>query len=161
MKRLLLLALPIVLAACGQSNPKLIPQSNAQALRNTADRVSAACASGDRSEARSAIRDARQEIQALPRDVDAALKTNLSDWIDQINGRISDDCKSNATPEPTETATEAPTDTPTPTATATATATGTPTATSTPTATPTPTATQTPNVGGGAPAPTETPGTGQ
>src|SRR5882757_5004476 len=100
MKRLLILALPIVLAACGQTNPELIPQSNAQALQKTADRVDDACTSGDRSTARAAIRDARQQIDALPRAVSAELKTNLTDWVDQINGRIGDDCQGKATPTP-------------------------------------------------------------
>jgi cytoskeletal protein RodZ len=152
MKRLLLLALPIVLAACGQSNPHLIPQSNAQALQNTADKVSAACATGDRSTARQAIRDARQEIDALPTAVSASLRKNLSDWVDQISRGVSSECKAKATATPTETATEAPTDTPTatstPTATATASPTRTPTATPTATASPAPTPTVTPSNGG-------------
>lgn len=155
MKRLILLALPIVLAACGQTNPELIPQSNAQALQKTADRVDAACTGGDRSEARAAIRDARQQIDALPGAVSEQLRTNLSDWIDQINSRIGEDCQGKATPTPTESATEAPTETPTAAATKTATPTATATQTATPTATPT--ATDTPNTGGGVPAPTTTP----
>ena len=127
MKRLVLLALPIVLAACGQTNPALIPQSNAQALSSTADRVAEACAKGDRTEARSAVRDARQQIDALPRKVSSRLKDNLNEWVDQISGRISDDCQGEATPTPTDSPTEAPTET------ATATPTATPTATATPT----------------------------
>src|ERR1700742_530382 len=117
MKRLLLLALGIVLAACGQTNPDLIPQSNATALQRTADRVADACAKGNRTDARSAIADARQQIDALPRTVDASLKANLGDWVDQISGRITDDCKGDATPEPSATPTEtaAPTETATPT----------------------------------------------
>jgi cell pole-organizing protein PopZ len=155
MKRLLLLALPIVMVACGQTNPELIPQSNAQALNQTADRIASACAGGDRTEARSAIRDARQQIDALPRQVSADLKTNLDDWVSQISGRIGQDCQGEATPEPTESATAAPTESAAPTETATPTAS--PTATATETATPTvtqaPTETATPNTSGGVPAP--------
>jgi hypothetical protein len=155
MKRLCLLALPIVLAACGQTNPELIPQSNAQALDTTADRIGSACASGDRVKARQAISDARQQIDALPRRVSAGLRNNLNDWVNQISGRISEDCQAAATPQPTETATQTPTRTPTetPTPTETSTPTATPTETPTPTPTATPTDTATPDGGGGVPAP--------
>ncbi len=162
MKRLVLLALPIVLVACGQTNPELIPQSNAQALNSKADQIADACASGNRSEARQAIREARQLVDSLPRKVNAELKTNLGDWLTQINKGVGD-CQGEATPEPTESATAAPTET----ATATETATPTPTATSTPTPTPTATVTQaptdtaTPNQGGGVPAPGGDDGDGQ
>jgi hypothetical protein len=141
----------VVLAGCGQTNPELIPQSNADALKQAADQVASACASGDRSKARAAVSDARQQIDALPRTVNASLKTNLSEWVKQISGGIGD-CQGAATPTPTATDTAAPTETATPTDTATPTATATPTDTPTPTPTPTPTDT---------PAPTETPaGTG-
>ena len=157
MKRLALLALPIVVAACGQTNPDLIPQSNASALQRTADRIGTACSNGDRTEARAAVQDARQQIDALPRAVDSGLKTNLNDWIDQISSRLSDDCKGEATPTPTETPTESPTETPTATSTSTPTSTPTPTETPTPTDTatpsPTPTDTSTPDTGGGTTAP--------
>jgi predicted small lipoprotein YifL len=133
------------LAGCGQSNPDLIPQRNAQALQETADKIEQACTDRDRSEARAQIRAAERELDQLPRAVDADLKQNLQDWIDQIDRRVSEDCRAEetATPEPTETATETPTETATPTATETATATATETATETPTETPTPTATET------------------
>ena len=147
MKRLVLLALPIVLAACGQTNPELIPQSNAQSLNAKADQIAEACANGDRSEARQAIREARQLVDSLPRKVSARLKTNLEDWLTQINKGVGD-CQGEATPEPTETATEAPTESPT------ATETATPAQTATPTVTQAPTETATPNQGGGVPAPT-------
>lgn len=132
------------LAGCGQSNPDLIPQRNAQALQETADKIEQACTDRDRSEARAQIRAAERELDQLPRAVDADLKQNLQDWIDQIDRRISEDCRAEetATPEPTETATEAPTETAT--APPTETPTETPTATETPTETPTATATETP-----------------
>jgi hypothetical protein len=157
MKRLALLALPIVLVACGQTNPELIPQSNAQSLNSKADQIADACARGDRSEARQAIREARQLVDSLPRKVNAELKTNLGDWLTQINKGVGD-CQGEATPEPTESATEAPTETATPIETATPTPTPTPTATPTPTVTQAPTETATPNQGGGVPAPTPTDG---
>jgi hypothetical protein len=137
---LVLGTLAALAAGCGQSNPKLIPQSNADSLTKTADAIQAACDNKDRSEARAQVHLAENEIAALPRTVDAKLRTNLSDWVQQISDRIADDCKdAEATPTPTE----SPTDTPTETPSATETATSTPTATATKTATPAPTDTPT------------------
>src|SRR3954468_18806743 len=81
------------LAGCGQSNPELIPQANAETLQSTADRVQAACEKADRSAARAQIRLAQREIDALPRTVDPDLKKNLEAWIEQINDRIARDCR--------------------------------------------------------------------
>jgi len=145
MKRLVLLALPIVLAACGQTNPHLIPQSNAQSLNAKADQIAAACAKGDRSGARQGIREARQLVESLPRSVSTKLKDNLGEWLTQINAGVGD-CQGEATPTPTETATEAPTET--------ATEAPTETATEAPTEAPTETATAAPTT---TPAPTEPP----
>jgi TolA-binding protein len=142
MRRLPLLVLVVaVLAGCGQSNPDLIPQSNAQALAETADKLQAACTDADRSEARAQIRSAERQIDQLPRAVDSKLKRNLQDWIDRIQSRIGDDCQAEETPTPEATQTE--TETPAPTETATATETPTETATATPTDTATATATAT------------------
>jgi len=145
MRRLPLLVLVVaVLAGCGQSNPDLIPESNAQALQETAQKLQAACTAADRSEARAQVRSARRQLDQLPRAVDSRLKQNLEDWIDRIQSRITADCQAEetATPEPTETETPAATETPTPTATATETAT--PTATATATAAPTEAPTEAP-----------------
>src|SRR3954469_2523069 len=151
----------VSLAGCGKTNPALIPQSNADALQQTADRIAAACAGADRSEARAQVRNAEQEIQALPSAVDDRLVANLEDWVNRIQTRIGTDCQAEATPTPsaTETATETatPTETPTETSTATPTETATPTATATATPTATapaaPTDTATPNGTGGVPGP--------
>jgi predicted small lipoprotein YifL len=151
MRRLPVLVLVVVaLAGCGESNPHLIPQSNAQALTETADKIQAACSNSDRSEARAQIRSAERQIDQLPRAVSSSLKQNLQAWVDRIQSRISADCQAEetATPEPTETETPAPTETPTETSTPTET----PTETATPTATPTATATEAPTE-----APTEPP----
>jgi outer membrane biosynthesis protein TonB len=161
MRRLTLLVLAVAaLAGCGQSNPDLIPASNAEAMLQTADRITQACSNEDRTEARAQIRLAQREIDGLPRGVDASLKQNLQDWIDQISRRITQDCRAQATPTPTveETPTEAPTETPTeaPTETPTEAPTETPTAapteapTEAPTAAPTeaPTEAPTPAVPG-------------
>src|SRR4051794_31185019 len=118
-------------AGCGQSNPKLIPQTNADALQKTADNIQAACEEKDRSEARKQVRLAESEIAALPRAVDARLRDNLQEWVDRIQSRIGDDCKDEATPTPT--ATDTPTEAPTQTATAAPTRSATPSPTDTPT----------------------------
>ena len=147
MRRLPLLVLVVaVLAGCGQSNPDLIPASNAQALAETADKIQAACTDADRSEARAQIRSAERQLDQLPRTVDAKLKQNLQDWIDRIQGRIGDDCQAEETPtpEPTETETPEATETATETPTATETATEAPTETATPTATATEAPTEAP-----------------
>src|SRR4051812_26052192 len=117
MRRVLPVAILAVaaLAGCGQSNPELIPQSNADALTQTADKIDAACGKQDRSEARAQVRLIRREIDALPRKVNARLKENLQAWVEQIESRIPVDCKDEATPTPTPTETETPTDTPAPT----------------------------------------------
>lgn len=137
------------LAGCDRSNPDLIPQSNAQALQQTADRIAAACSSEDRSEARAQVRLAEREIDALPRAVDRGLVENLQAWVNRIQSRILVDCRAEETPTPTATATATATPTPAETPTETPSATGTPT--QTPTETPTATPTETPTA-----APTET-----
>ena len=81
MRRLPLLVLVLAaLAGCGQTNPKLIPQSNAQALQETVDKISAACSEEDRSEVRAQIRLAKRQIDQLPAKVDRRLRRNLEDW---------------------------------------------------------------------------------
>jgi outer membrane biosynthesis protein TonB len=149
MRRLPLLVLVVAaLAGCGQSNPKLIPASNADALLQTADRIAQACSNEDRSEARAQVRLAQREIEGLPRAVDPDLKQNLQDWIDRIQGRIPQDCRAAPTPTPSvaETPTEAPTQEPS------ATPTETPAPTEAPTEVPTQAPTEAPTA-----APTEAP----
>jgi hypothetical protein len=131
----LALAAGLVLAACGGSNPKLIPQDRADRLSSTADRIAQRTSDHDCSGAQSALRQARSQVAELPRRVDRRLKANLGDWLDQIGSRIPEDCKKKESATPTETpsATDTPTPTPTPSETPTPTATATPSATSTPT----------------------------
>jgi predicted small lipoprotein YifL len=150
-----ILGLVLALAGCGKSNPHLLPQDSADALKATADRIQQACDAQDRSTARDEIRNAEREIKQLPDGVSVALKTNLQQWIDHIQGRLTQDCRAQATPTPTPTQTATPTETPTqtatPTPTPTQTATPTPTPTETATPTATPTATTTPGNGGATP----------
>jgi hypothetical protein len=157
MRRLTLLVLAVAaLAGCGQSNPDLIPASNAEVMQQTADRISQACSDEDRSEVRNQVRLAQREIDGLPRSVDSKLKKNLQDWIDQIESRITQDCRAEATPTPTveETPTEEPTEAPTETPTASPTEAPTEAPTQAPTEAPTQAPTAAPTE-----APTETPPT--
>jgi predicted small lipoprotein YifL len=152
-----LLGLVLALAGCGKTNPALLPQSNADALNATADRIQQACDAQDRSTARDEIRNAEREIQELPDGVSVRLQKNLQQWIDHIQGRLTEDCRAQATATPTPaktatpTATPTETATPTPTPSATATPTSTPTPTPSATATATATATTTPGNGGATP----------
>jgi hypothetical protein len=139
-----------LLAGCGQTNTRLIPQDRAQALESSLDQVESACAGGDAQEAQSALDDLSAQVNELPRKVDGKLKRNMRDWVSQIERRLERDCKPEETPTPTPTETETPTPTETPEPTETPTATE--TATPTPTATETPAPTTTPDAGG-APAP--------
>jgi carbohydrate-binding DOMON domain-containing protein len=123
---LALAALAAPVAGCGQDNSRnLIPAENAETLVASVDRIEAACADSDVSEARAAVDDAKAQIAELPQRVDDRLEANMSEWLNRIERRLERDCEAEETPTPT------PTETATPT----------PTETATPTATPTPTAT--------------------
>jgi hypothetical protein len=153
---LLALAAAAVLAAgCGQSNPKLIPQANADQLTASVDDITQACADGDAGAVHDNVRQTETLVNELPRRTDRALKQNLRDWLEQIDSRADRDCKPEETPTPEPTETPTPTETATPTPTETATPTPTETATPTPTDTPSPS--PTPDNGGGVPAPEVTP----
>jgi hypothetical protein len=149
---LALAAAAFLTAGCGQSNPKLIPQANADQLTASVDEITAACSSGDAQAVRDRVSQAENLVNELPRKTDSGLRSNLREWLQHIDSRAGRDCKPEATPTPTPTETPSPTPSPTATPTPTVTATPTPTATATP-----PTATATPDSAGGVPAPTVTP----
>jgi TolA-binding protein len=136
---MLVLAPALLVAGCGQDDPGLIPEDRAQALVATVDQVESACADQDVIAAQQQIDEARAQINELPRQVDAQLKENMQEWLEQIERRVDRDCEAEpeetatATPEPTETATPEPTETATPEPTETPTATETPVPTETPT----------------------------
>jgi outer membrane murein-binding lipoprotein Lpp len=160
---LLTLALALLVAGCGSSNPKLLAQTDADKLNAAVDQIQQACDSGDAGAVRQRSQTARDLINGLPRKVDKQLKQNMTAWLDQIDKRAGRDCGASS---PTATPSATQTQTPTPSATATPTETPTPTETATPTpsptATPTPsaTATPTPNAGGGTQAPSGNGGSG-
>jgi hypothetical protein len=129
----LVIAAALLLTACGGTNPKLIPEDRAQALKDTVDQVAERTSDENCSDAKRALRRARNQVSELPRSVDRGLKDNLNEWLDHVAGKIDDDCKpaKTPTPEPSEAATETPTESPTKTPTETPPA-------ETPTKTPTP-----------------------
>ena len=137
----------LVLAGCGSKDAALIPQAEADQLSTLVSEAGAASAAGQCDTARRSVREAEQQLAGLPRRTDRALKANLRDWLEHLDGAIVEECS--AEPEESETpaATPAPTETPTET----------PTATPTGTPTPTPTPTETPPAD---PTPTVDPGTG-
>jgi predicted small lipoprotein YifL len=142
----------LVVAGCGQTNPRLIPPDDASRLKAKADEIQQACAAGDVRRAESAATEANDMVNELGPPVSSRLRANLRAWIGHIQSRIPRDCQGEQA-TPTATPTETPTPTPTPTPTETPTPTPTPTPTETPSPTPTPTPTVQPPNGGGVPAP--------
>jgi hypothetical protein len=145
----LALAAALLLTGCGSSNPKLIPQDRADSLSQAVDDVASRTSDEDCDGADQALREARNQVNELPRTVDSKLKSNLKRWLNHIADEIPKDCKPESTPTPTATATETPTETATETPTKTPTETPTDTPTATPSATPSGTATvEPPDTGG-------------
>src|ERR671917_1056607 len=143
--RCLLLAavLCALVAGCGSgSDDALIPRDDADRLSTLVADAGAASDGGDCDAARRRVREAEQQIAALPRRTSRALKANLRDWLQHLDGRIAEECEAEPdetpTPEPTETPTPEPTETPTPEPTETPTPTPTPTPPATPPPPPTP-----------------------
>ena len=149
----LALAAATLVAGCGQTNPRLIPQDRSDTLVASVDRIESACASGNADEAQAQLSEAKLQVNELPRAVDDRLQQNLLDWLNQIGRRLDNDCKADETPTATPTATETPS--PTETATPEPTETPAPTETATPEPTETPAATSTPAGDGGVAAPPE------
>jgi hypothetical protein len=146
-------AAALLAVGCGQSNPKLIPQSNADQLTASVDEIQQACTSGDAADVHNKVADARNLVSELPRRTDDGLKSNLRSWLNHMDDRADRDCRPESTPTPSPTDTPSPTATPSPTETPTETPSPTETPTETPTPSPTATTTATPDSGGGVPAP--------
>jgi outer membrane biosynthesis protein TonB len=145
----------LALAGCGSGDDAaLIPQEDADQLTALVADAGDAVAAGECDRARRAVAEAEAELNGLPRRTDRALKANLRDWLEYLDGRIAEEC---AEPEPEETATPEPT--PEATETATPEPTPTPTPTPEPTVEPEPTVTVDPGTGGSE-TPEEPPGTG-
>jgi len=144
-----------LLVGCGSENDALIPQNDADTLSALVADAGSASDAGDCDAAERAVREAEQQLDALPRKTSRRLKANLRDWLEHLDAQIADECQAEPEKTPTPTATPEPTETPTPTPTE--------TPTPTPTETPTPTATPTPTVDpgtGGQQGPEEPSGTG-
>jgi hypothetical protein len=146
-----------VLAGCGAENDALIPPEDADRLSTLVADAGAASDAGECDTARRTVREAEQQLSALPSSTSRRLKRNLNDWLEHLGRQIDDECESapEETPTPTPTAEPTETATPTPAPTEEPTATPTPTAT----ATPEPTVTIDPGTGGGG-VPEEPPDTG-
>ena len=152
---LALAAAALLAAGCGQTNPKLIPQSNADALTASVDRITQACSSGDAPAVHTQVDKTKALVNSLPRRVDNGLQTNLNEWLQHIDDRADRDCKPDASPTPSATDTPSPTPSPTETPSPTPSPTETPSPTPSPSATPAPTTT--PDTSGGVTAPGVTP----
>jgi gas vesicle protein len=126
----------LLLAGCGSDNPRMIDQQRAEALTATVDEIGQRTEAEECDGAKSAVREAKNQVQELPSKVSVRLKDNLNDWLNHIDEQVPKDCKPKA--EATPTATETPDETETPSPTPTDTPDETPTPTPTPTATPTP-----------------------
>jgi hypothetical protein len=150
-------AAALLFAGCGQSNPKLIPQSNADQLTASVDQIQEACSSGDAAAVHTKVEETKNLVSELPRKTDDGLQANLRSWLNHMDDRADRDCKPEATATPSATDTPSPSPTSTPTETPSPTPSPTETPTETPTPSPTPSATATPDSGGGVPAPGETP----
>jgi outer membrane biosynthesis protein TonB len=139
-RRLLLAALcAAVLGGCGQEeNPRLIPSQDADALRASVSAIGTAIDDGECETAEQGVEDARRQVGELPQGVARSLRTNLTEWLDQIEERIPEDCETQPEETPTPEAEDTPTPEPEQTPTPTPTETPTPTPTETPTPTPTP-----------------------
>ncbi len=119
----------LALAGCGSEDPTLIPQEDADQLMSLVSEARDAFDAGECDRAREAVKEGELQLSGLPRKTDTALKANLRDWLEYLDGRIAKECKApepEETPTPTETPTETATETPTETATETPTETATP-----------------------------------
>jgi hypothetical protein len=150
--------LSALLAGCGSDNSALIPEDDAGRLSALVAEAGDASAAGECDAARRAVREAEQQLSGLPRKTDKALKGNLREWLEHLNGQIGEECE--AEPEETPTPTPTPTPTETPEVTETPTPTETPTETPTPTVSPSPTPTEEPGTGGEEGPSEEPPGSG-
>lgn len=152
--RHLLALLPVLLAAsCGGSDTpstKFVAQSRAADFQTTLDAVEQDL-EGDRcDQAASGVARLRVQVDDWPSAYDGRLVSNVMQWIDRIEARLSTDCGDpEATPTPTPTSTETPEATPEPTETPEKT----PTPTETPDETPEPTETPEPEVPDAIPTP--------
>ncbi len=118
MGRFLLISLSMLLlastfAACG-SNAKLIPVSDADALKADLDQISSDVADGNCEDATAGLSQAKARADALPPSTDQKLKERLSSGLNSLGGQIDNQCDPNidTTTELTDTATvETATDT--------------------------------------------------
>jgi outer membrane biosynthesis protein TonB len=148
-----------LLAGCGSDNDALLPREDADRLSALVAEAGQASDTGECDAARRAVREAEQQLDGLPRKTSRELKRNLRQWMEHLDGAISDECSAEPEETPTPTVTPEPTETATPTPTPEPTETPTPEPTETPTPEPTevpPEPTVEPPGEGGVPAPEDT-----
>jgi len=138
-------------AGCGSTDATKIPQSQAAELLKDLDQAKERSDDGNCDSAVAQVAEASRRVPELSRKVNPDIKKNLLAGLRHLGERISAEC--GASEEATPTPTEAATETATPAETPTETATPAPTETAPPTPTPTATAppeitVQPPNTGG-------------
>ncbi len=146
-----------LLVSCGGSSKALIPVAHAgpllsdfEAVRNAAENANGECSATE-----AALRKTEEDFSALPATVDAGLRNNLHQGIDNLRVRAHEMCIQPQAQSTGTTSTEKTTSTATTTQTTPTTPTQTETQTTTTPTTPTVTTptTTTPTPGGGTPAP--------
>jgi hypothetical protein len=139
-----------LLVACGSSNKSLIPVADSGPLQGDVQAVleAAKTGDGDCAATEAALLKLSRDFTALPLSVDAGLRNNLRQGIDNLRVVALAECRHSTTPTTTTTTPKTTTTTTTPTTTETQ-------ATTTATTPETPPPSETP--GGGTPAPGETP----
>ncbi|HYM59083.1 MAG TPA: hypothetical protein VES79_14055 [Solirubrobacteraceae bacterium] len=137
----------LLLSGCGRENPRLIPQTRAEALTDTVDQIARRTDAEDCTGAQRAVQRARGQVAELPRRVDAELRANINEWLDHLADEVPKDCNPAPEETPTPSATPEETETPSPTASPEKTKTPSPTPTETPAPTEVPTV-EPPGTGG-------------
>jgi len=84
-----------LLVACGGSGRGLIPSANAGPLKSDFDNVAAAVGNGDCAGTRSALSQARSDLDALPATVDPRLRRKLSAGLRNLARNAVVDCAQN------------------------------------------------------------------
>ena len=114
-------------AGCGDTGSELVPERTAARRVEFVDKVEAAMAQEECSQARDAARAGRRRAAGLSSKVDEELKASLIDGFEHLEDEVRKECnrrqkpKETPTPDPTPTATAEPEETATPEPTPTAT----------------------------------------
>jgi hypothetical protein len=135
------------LVACGDRNG-LIPPSAASAVKSDLDKASSLVDAQECRRAQAAVGDAQATAADLPSSVDGALRTTLSDNVQQVLSDVRTECGKTTTPTQTTNTNTVTTQTQTTNTQPTTTETAPTTTTTEPTPPPTTTSSPSPNGGG-------------